>query len=99
MATTLAEARALPAPSSPEGELFHYTPEEAARWLPWKPRVLRMKAAAHEIPHNRGGARITFTGRDIREISEMTAIRPLAEKKRRPARRAPAGTWTPGGAR
>lgn len=41
-------------------------------------------------PHNRGGARITFTGRDIREISEMTAIRPLAEKKRRPARRAPA---------
>ncbi|MFD6414183.1 hypothetical protein, partial [Nocardia asteroides] len=73
------------------GAYFHYTPEQAAQWLPWAPRVLRMKARAYEIPHNRGGGRISFTGLDIREISQLTAVRPLSEqRKRRTKRAAPA---------
>lgn len=75
-------AREVPAPSTPEGELFHYTPEQAIEWLPWtSARWLREKARRREFPHNRGGGRITFTGRDIREISDMTAVRPLDETK------------------
>lgn len=80
------EKRAVPAPSSPEGELFHYTPEEAADWLPFSPRILREKAYRREIPHNGGGNRVTFTGLNIRAISDMHAVVPVETKKpRRPA--------------
>ncbi|MDT0269980.1 helix-turn-helix transcriptional regulator [Streptomyces sp. DSM 44915] len=75
-ATDQPPAREVPAPGTPEGELFHYTPEEAARWLPWSAAWLRRRARLREVPHNRGGGLITFTGRDIGEISAMTAIRP-----------------------
>ena len=71
--------RTVPYPGTPDGEIFHYSPDEAARFLPWSALQLRRKAYAREIPFNGGGARVTFTGRDIREISEMTAVRPLAE--------------------
>lgn len=71
--------REVPFPGTPEGEFFHYTPEEAERFLPWSARKLRRKAYAREIPYNDGANRVTFTGRDIREISSMTAVRPLAE--------------------
>ena len=71
--------RTVPYPGTPDGEVFHYTPEEAAGFLPWSALQLRRKAYAREVPFNDGGARVTFTGRDIREISEMTAVRPLAE--------------------
>lgn len=74
-----ASARIVPYPGTPDGEIFHFTPEEAAGFLPWSALQLRRKAYAREIPFNDGGARVTFTGRDIREISEMTAVRPLAE--------------------
>ncbi|KAB8162955.1 helix-turn-helix domain-containing protein [Streptomyces sp. 3MP-14] len=74
------QPRQVPFPGTPEGEVFHYTPEEAAEFLPWSPRVLRMKAQQYAVPHNRGGGRITFTARDIREISDMTAVRPLPER-------------------
>lgn len=75
--------RTVPYPGSPEGELFHYTPEEASRFLPWSHNQLRRKAYAREIPFNDGGKRVTFTGRDIREISDMTAVRPLSETTQR----------------
>lgn len=76
-------ARAVPYPGTPDGAVFHYTPEEAAEFLPWSALQLRRKAYAREVPFNDGGARVTFTGRDIREISEMTAVRPLAETAQR----------------
>ncbi|WP_338146244.1 helix-turn-helix transcriptional regulator [Streptomyces boncukensis] len=75
--------RDVPYPGSPDGEWFHYTPEEAARFLPWSALQLKRRAYARQIPFNDGGARVTFTGRDIREISEMTAVRPLAETAQR----------------
>ncbi|WP_143665751.1 hypothetical protein [Streptomyces griseus] len=71
--------REVPYPGTAEGEVFHYTPEEAARFLPWSALQLKRKAYAREIPFNGGGGRITFTGLDIREISRMTAVRPLVE--------------------
>ncbi|MEU4172153.1 helix-turn-helix transcriptional regulator [Streptomyces sp. NPDC026665] len=75
--------RTVPFPGSPEGELFHYTPEEASRFLPWSKNQLKRKAYAREIPFNDGGNRVSFTGRDIREISDMTAVRPLSETTQR----------------
>ncbi|MFE6408475.1 helix-turn-helix domain-containing protein [Streptomyces sp. NPDC057837] len=76
-------AREVPYPGTPEGEVFHYTPDEAARFLPWSALQLRRKAYAREIPFNDGGKRVTFTGRNIREISDMTEVRPLAETTQR----------------
>ncbi|MEU9400603.1 helix-turn-helix transcriptional regulator [Streptomyces sp. NPDC048242] len=73
----------VPFPGTPEGEFFHYTPEQAARFLPWSALQLRRKAYAREVPHNDGAKRVSFTGRDIREISNMTAVRPLSETVQR----------------
>ncbi|MBM9506724.1 helix-turn-helix domain-containing protein [Actinacidiphila acididurans] len=78
-AATETGSRAVPYPGTPEGSFFHYTPEEAATFLPWSALQLKRKAYAREVPFNGGGARVTFTGRNICEISEMTAVRPLAE--------------------
>lgn len=75
----LAIPRQVPYPGTPEGEVFHYTPEEAARFLPWSALQLKRKAYARKIPFNDGGKRVSFTGLDIRAISAMTAVRPLAE--------------------
>lgn len=89
MATPLATAkkekpaRIVPYPGTPEGEVFHYTPQEASSFLPWSALQLRRKAYAREIPFNDGAKRVTFTGSDIREISEMTAVRPLSEMTQR----------------
>lgn len=82
--------REAPAPATPEGELFHYTPEEAAMWLPWSASWIRRKARLREFPHNRGGGQITLTGRDIREISAMTAVRPEPVEHTEPPGRSPA---------
>lgn len=77
-----AAGRAVPYPGTAEGAVFHYTPEEAAEFLPWSALQLRRKAYAREIPFNDGASRVTFTGMDIREISAMTAVRPLSETAR-----------------
>lgn len=71
--------RDVPAPGTEAGAYFHYTPEEAADWLPWSALQLKRKAYRREIPFNEGASKITFTGLDIREISRMTAVRPLSE--------------------
>lgn len=77
--TKMTSARQVPYPGTPDGDVFHYTPEEAAAFLPWSALQLKRKAYAREIPFNDGGSRVSFTGCDIREISGMTAVRPLAE--------------------
>ncbi|MFE1362346.1 hypothetical protein [Streptomyces harbinensis] len=87
-AKTESTARTVPFPGTDEGAYFHYTPEEAASFLPWSARWLRERAYRREIPFNGGGRRVTFTGLDIREISGRTAIRPEVEKKPRRTKRA-----------
>lgn len=85
-ATITAETQRVPAPGTEAGAYYPYTPEQAAEWLPMSARVLREKAYKREIPHNTGGSRITFTGLNIREISDMYAVRPISElKSRKPA--------------
>lgn len=74
-----AATRVVPYPGTPDGSVFHYTPEEAAEFLPWSALQLKRKAYAREVPFNDGGARVSFTGLNICEISAMTAVRPLAE--------------------
>jgi transcriptional regulator with XRE-family HTH domain len=78
-----ASGRVVPYPGTPEGAFFHYAPDEASEFLPWSALQLRRKAHSREIPHNNGGARVTFTGQNICEISAMTAVRPLSETVQR----------------
>lgn len=65
-------------------ELVHYTPEAVVKLglLPFSARTLRDKASAQVFPHSRGGGRITFLLRHIREIAAMYEVRPVAERKR-----------------
>jgi hypothetical protein len=69
----------IPAPSTPEGELFHYTPEEAAIWLPFTARKLRLMAFAREIPHVNNGNKVWFSGLNIRAITEQFTRQPFAK--------------------
>jgi len=69
----------IPAPSTPSGELFHYTPEEAAQWLPFVPRKLRLMAFAREIPHVNNGNKIWFSGLNIRAITEQFTVQPFTK--------------------
>ncbi|WP_018384629.1 MerR family transcriptional regulator [Wenjunlia vitaminophila] len=68
-----------PAPSTPEGELYHYTPEETAYWLPFSPRKLKEMAYEREIPHVNNGNRVWFSGAHIRAISRQFTREPLKQ--------------------
>lgn len=87
MTTTATRKRRPTAPSGgaadPLAELVHYSPEEVYEkgLLPLKPRTLRNKASAREIPHSGAGGRISFTLRHIREIAAMYEVRPIGETK------------------
>ncbi|MFG3585038.1 hypothetical protein [Streptomyces sp. NPDC047990] len=72
----------LPAPSSPEGELFHYTPEEAALWLPFPARRLRAMVHAREIEHVNSGNKIWFSGLNIRAITKQFTRQPFTKPAR-----------------
>lgn len=67
----------IPAPSTANGELFHYTPEEAAMWLPFTARKLRLMAFAREIPHVNNGNKVWFSGLNIRAITEQFTREPF----------------------
>jgi hypothetical protein len=71
---------ALPAPASPAGELFHYTPDQAAYYLPFTARKLREMAYRREVDHVNNGNRVWFSGRNIRAISEQFT-RPATEER------------------
>jgi hypothetical protein len=72
----------IPAPSTAEGELFHYNPDEAAQWLPFSARKLREMAYLREIPHGNNGNRIWFAGLHIRAITEQFTVEVLPPAKR-----------------
>lgn len=69
----------IPAPSTPEGELFHYQPTEAALWLPFSARKLALMAFAREIPHVNNGNKIWFSGLNIRAITDQFTVEPFAK--------------------
>lgn len=67
----------LPAPSSTAGELFHYTPHEAAEWLPFSGRKLLEMAYRREVVHVNNGNRIWFSGLNIRAITLQFTVAPF----------------------
>jgi hypothetical protein len=67
----------IPAPGTPEGAYFHYTPAEAAEWLPFGAHKLRKMAFAREVPFVDNGNRIWFSGMNIRAISEQFTVQPF----------------------
>ncbi|MFJ6566542.1 hypothetical protein ACIQNU_03925 [Streptomyces sp. NPDC091292] len=71
----------IPAPSTPEGELFHYKPAEAAKWLPFSARSLKEMAYARQITHVNNGNSVWFTGLNIREITAQFTRDPFAAPK------------------
>lgn len=75
----------IPAPNTPEGELFHYRPEEAAQWTPFAARTLRDMVARKEVPHVSNGRDTYFTGQQIVEISRRYVVEPF---KKAPAKSA-----------
>lgn len=77
----------LPAPASAEGELFHYTLDEAALWLPFSVVKLRRMVHARQIPHVNNGNKIWFSGRNIAAISEQFTV-PVLPESQRPAKAA-----------
>lgn len=64
----------LPNPASQEGELFAYTPAEAAQWVPLSPRELRERAYRRELDHGSTGRRIFFTGLHIRAALQALTV-------------------------
>lgn len=71
----------IPAPNTPEGEYFNYTPDEAAQWTPFSARTLRDKVARKEIPHVDNGRDTKFLGRQIVEINESYVVEPFVPPK------------------
>lgn len=72
----------VPAPGTPEGAYFHYTPAEAAEWLPFSKEKLRKLVHAREIPYVDNGNRIWFSGMNIRAISEQFTVQPFSKPAR-----------------
>jgi hypothetical protein len=70
----------IPAPGTAEGAYFHYTPAEAAEWLPFSVHKLRKMAFAREIPYVDNGNRVWFSGMNIRAISEQFTRQPFEKR-------------------
>ncbi|MGV9352354.1 hypothetical protein [Streptomyces misionensis] len=75
----------LPAPQTPEGLLFHYTPAEAARWTPFSYRTLIDKIARREIDYVFNGRDNYLTGAQIVALTERLTVRPFTKAPARAA--------------
>lgn len=72
----------LPAPQTPEGLLFHYTPAEAAQWTPFSYRTLIDKIARREIDYVFNGRDNYLTGAQIVTLAERFTVRPFEKPTR-----------------
>ncbi|WTS98081.1 helix-turn-helix domain-containing protein [Streptomyces sp. NBC_00096] len=59
--------------------LRHYTPEEAAEFLPVSATTLREWIRARSVPHHKLGDSASFSTEDIRTMCAMAAVAPLPE--------------------
>ncbi|MFD3546069.1 helix-turn-helix domain-containing protein [Streptomyces sp. NPDC058655] len=59
--------------------LRHYTPEEAAEFLPVSAATLRKWIYARKVPHHKLGGNPSFSTEDIRAMCAMSAVAPLPE--------------------
>ncbi|MFF1709246.1 hypothetical protein [Streptomyces sp. NPDC058268] len=67
----------LPAPQTPEGQLFHYTPYEAAQWTPFSGRTLTNMIARREIGYVFNGRDNYLTGAQIVALAERQTVKPF----------------------
>ncbi|MFI1485671.1 hypothetical protein [Streptomyces sp. NPDC020747] len=72
----------LPAPNTPEGELFHYTPHEAAQWTPFSGRKLMEMIRLREIEYVFNGRDNYLTGRQIAALNEHFVVKPFSKPAR-----------------
>ncbi|MEU6661199.1 hypothetical protein [Streptomyces sp. NPDC046821] len=72
----------LPAPTTPEGELFHYTPYEAAQWSPFSGRTLADLIARREIEYVFNGRDNYLTGLQIVALSRRYTVAPFSKPAR-----------------
>ena len=75
----------LPAPNTPEGQLFHYTPHEAAKWTPFSGRTLTDMIAAKKIEYVHNGRDNYLTGAQIVALAESYVVKPFAKSPARAA--------------
>ncbi|MGW6574067.1 helix-turn-helix domain-containing protein [Streptomyces sp. NPDC054945] len=59
--------------------LRHYSPEEAAEFLPVSAATLRKWIYARKVPHHKLGGKPSFSTQDIRAMCAMSAVAPLPE--------------------
>ncbi|MFD4135533.1 helix-turn-helix domain-containing protein [Streptomyces goshikiensis] len=58
-------------------DLRHFTPEEAAEFLPVSSTTLRQWVYARKVPHHKMGGNTSFSVADIRAMCAMAAVTPL----------------------
>ena len=69
----------LPAPNTAEGQLFHYTPYEAAPWTPFSGRTLADMIARREIDYVFNGRDNYLTGAQIVALVERYTVKPFSK--------------------
>ncbi|WPO73970.1 hypothetical protein [Streptomyces sp. KN37] len=69
----------LPAPQTPEGLLFHYTPYEAAQWTPFSGRTLADILAAKKTDYVFNGRDNYITGAQIVALVEAYTVRSFSK--------------------
>ncbi|MGP4008158.1 hypothetical protein [Streptomyces sp. 4N124] len=67
----------LPAPTSAEGQLFHYTAYEAAPWTPFSGRKIAELIARREIEYVFNGRDNYLTGVQIAALVERYTVKPF----------------------
>ena len=72
----------LPAPNTAEGQLFHYTPYEAAPWTPFSGRTLADMIARREIDYVFNGRDNYLTGAQIVALVERYTVKPFTKPAR-----------------
>lgn len=72
----------LPAPNTPEGALFHYTPYEAAPWTPFSGRTLTDMIARREIDYVFNGRDNYLTGEQIVALVGRYTVKPFEKPAR-----------------
>lgn len=83
MATTATEPeQEVPHPTSPEGQIFLYTPEQASPHLGSAALTIKRRMYARLIPYTPTDKGHRISGRQICELIASAEVRPLSETKR-----------------
>jgi transcriptional regulator with XRE-family HTH domain len=82
VSTTDQVEQEIPHPTSPEGQIFLYTPAQASKFLNSAPLTIKRRMYARLIPYTPTDKGHRISGRQICELIASAEVRPLAETKR-----------------